>query len=54
MLGDIGRDSSFGLSRANTRRTRSSEMTWATLAPFGSQRAGRPLIPNSRMINSTA
>lgn len=44
---------SLGRSRANTRRTKSSEVTCASLEPFGS-RFETTRIPSSRMIDSTA
>ncbi len=45
-----------GRSRRRPSRgpTRSREVTFDTLAPHGNLRVGRPLIPISRMIDSTA
>ena len=42
-----------GPPRRNSRRTRSSEVTIASLAPVGSRLVGRPLMPGWRMISET-
>ena len=43
-----------GPPRRNSRRTRSNEVTVASLEPFGSRLVGKPLMPRWRMISETA